>query len=194
MGCSPSYAEMAGMTRESAAVEAKKNMEIQKSLRLDHRATKHVNRILLLGASECGKSTILKQMKIMHLDGFTAKERKYQRRIIRVNAVEGLQQIIHACFDLELKKDKAFQTYSYKALKLTPASANGISSEHLKAIVTLWEESSTIAEAVASRHKFYVLDSAPYFLRKLDEIFEEKYIPSDKDILHARLCKRAAFQ
>ena len=45
---------------------------------------KHV-KILLLGASESGKSTIVKQMKIINLGGYTEEERIKYRNVIYSN-------------------------------------------------------------------------------------------------------------
>lgn len=39
------------------------------------------NKICTLGAGECGKSTVLKQMRILHSDGFTNEEKDQQKRV-----------------------------------------------------------------------------------------------------------------
>ena len=44
-------------------------------------------KLLLLGAGESGKSTIAKQMKIIHLRGFTDMERAGMREVIWSNIV-----------------------------------------------------------------------------------------------------------
>ncbi|KAJ3256082.1 guanine nucleotide-binding protein subunit alpha [Boothiomyces macroporosus] len=43
-------------------------------------------KLLILGASDCGKSTLLKQLKIMHLNGFTDEE----KASARINILNGL--------------------------------------------------------------------------------------------------------
>lgn len=43
--------------------------QIDEQLIKDHRASERVVKLLLLGPSESGKSTVLKQMKIIHCNG-----------------------------------------------------------------------------------------------------------------------------
>ena len=53
-----------------------------------------VAKILLLGAGECGKSTIVKQMKIIHQQGFDQWEQECYRKLIMTNVTSGLTTIL----------------------------------------------------------------------------------------------------
>lgn len=57
-------------------------------------------KLLLLGAGESGKTTILKQMKILHVQGFTLEERKKETKLIRINLLEAIK--------VKIKKNKKF--------------------------------------------------------------------------------------
>ena len=60
--------------REEQRQAKKRDKEISKALDIakeDHRST---HRLLLLGAGESGKSTIVKQMKILHVNGYSLVE------------------------------------------------------------------------------------------------------------------------
>ena len=48
-----------------------KSASIEKQLKEDKEKYKSTFRLLLLGAGESGKSTIVKQMRILHINGFT---------------------------------------------------------------------------------------------------------------------------
>lgn len=49
----------------------KQHKKIEEELVKDRRKYKATQRLLLLGAGESGKSTIVKQMRILHVNGFS---------------------------------------------------------------------------------------------------------------------------
>ena len=53
------------------------------------------------GAGESGKSTVLKQMRLMHSDGFSRSEREQWRVVIFNNLVHAFQVIFSAMQELE---------------------------------------------------------------------------------------------
>lgn len=53
-------------------------------------------RILLLGSADSGKTTVLKQMKILHGDGFSQEERMVFRRRILDNILDSMRSLVHA--------------------------------------------------------------------------------------------------
>uniref|UniRef100_A0A670ZNT3 GNAS complex locus n=1 Tax=Pseudonaja textilis TaxID=8673 RepID=A0A670ZNT3_PSETE len=57
---------------EKAQREA--NKKIEKQLQKERLAYKATHRLLLLGAGESGKSTIVKQMRILHVNGFNSEK------------------------------------------------------------------------------------------------------------------------
>ncbi|CAG2180107.1 unnamed protein product, partial [Oppiella nova] len=50
-------------------------------------------KLLLLGAGESGKTTIIKQMKILHIEGFSDAERKEKVLEIRCNLLEAIKEL-----------------------------------------------------------------------------------------------------
>lgn len=56
----------------------------------------------LTGAGESGKSTILKQMKILHANGFSIDERREVRPIIFSNLIVAFKIIIDEMSTLEI--------------------------------------------------------------------------------------------
>ena len=54
------------------------------------------------GAGESGKSTIAKQMKILHKEGFTLEERNSYKSVIYSNVVSAMRSICEAAYDLNI--------------------------------------------------------------------------------------------
>lgn len=58
-------------------------------------------KVLLLGSGESGKSTIVKQMKILHQNGYTKEELLEYKPYVYRNALECIKMIINAIIDLD---------------------------------------------------------------------------------------------
>jgi hypothetical protein len=71
------------------AIRAKKQSDaIERQIKLDARRSKKEIKILLLGAGESGKSTVVKQMRVIHKNGFDACERRVWKNILFQNLVD----------------------------------------------------------------------------------------------------------
>ena len=107
--------------KKSASSGQLRSKFIDKQIEIDRERAKRDVKILLLGAGECGKSTIVKQMKILHQNGFTQQECVAYRSIIIRNLIASLASILNAMKTLRIKFDddnriidlKHFMTYSY---------------------------------------------------------------------------------
>lgn len=76
--------------------EEKKSKELDRKLKEDGEKASRDIKLLLLGAGECGKSTILKQMKIINMDGFGKEDFEQYKGIIYSNTVQSLGSIVKA--------------------------------------------------------------------------------------------------
>ncbi|KAH3675935.1 hypothetical protein WICMUC_002231 [Wickerhamomyces mucosus] len=96
MGCvasteSASYNE----DEQDPFLQSKKaNAAIEKRLQLEKQREKNEVKLLLLGAGESGKSTVLKQMKLLHQNGFTHQERKQYAQVIWADAIQSMRILI----------------------------------------------------------------------------------------------------
>lgn len=82
--------------------DQKRNLEIEKMIRKDKKAQARQVKILLLGAGESGKSTILKQMRIIYSEGFRLDERKEVRQVIFSNMIVAFKIIAEEMRELGL--------------------------------------------------------------------------------------------
>ena len=60
-------------------------------------------KILLLGAGESGKSTFVKQMKILHKDEFTDQDLTFYRRDLINNVIDYIKMLIEGMDTLEIE-------------------------------------------------------------------------------------------
>lgn len=175
-----------------SAKEAKAlSKQIDKQLRKEKQKREKEIRLLLLGAGESGKSTIAKQMKILHLSGFTADERRAWREVVHTNVLASTCALINGARKLKIKiqnQDAAQNIISYCSgtsedttdnfLTLTPQLAEDIK--------LLWADSG-IQAAYARSSEFQLDDSAGYFITHVDRLADRNYQPTDEDMLRARL-------
>merc|ERR1711931_390774 len=76
------------------SAEDQKSKELEKQLQADADKDSKTVKLLLLGAGESGKSTIVKQMKILHQGGYTKEEQLEFKAIIYGNILQSALAII----------------------------------------------------------------------------------------------------
>lgn len=83
------------MSAEERAALAR-SKQIEKNLKEDGiQAAKDI-KLLLLGAGESGKSTIVKQMKIIHDSGFSSEDFKQYKPVVYSNTIQSMVAILRA--------------------------------------------------------------------------------------------------
>lgn len=85
-----------GSSEAKETPEAIKSKELDKVIREDEKKQVKEVKLLLLGAGESGKSTVLKSMRIIHNIPFTASERESFRRLVFQNVVQGMRTLLDA--------------------------------------------------------------------------------------------------
>lgn len=80
------------------AEQLRKSKEIDKCIHRDKTYVKRLVKILLLGAGESGKSTFLKQMRIIHGQDFDQKAKEEFRATIFSNVIKGKPTLYRLLF------------------------------------------------------------------------------------------------
>lgn len=182
MGCTTSM-----NTDEREAQERSKQLD--KQLKEDaERAAKDV-KLLLLGAGESGKSTILKQMKIIHMDGYSKEDFEQYREVVYSNTIQSLATIIRAMETLNVpfgdgSRERDAGMVLDKISRM--ADTEPFEPELLDAMKRLWTDAG-VQQCFNRSNEYQLNDSAKYFLDKLDEIGVPSYLPSTQDILRTRV-------
>ncbi|KAI9273028.1 guanine nucleotide binding protein, alpha subunit [Phascolomyces articulosus] len=168
--------------------ENEQNRSIDKQIKSDEKRLKTEVKLLLLGAGESGKSTILKQMKLISASGFDASERESFRMIVFSNVIAVMQTLLEALdqlnipLELETSKEDA-----QIILKDVPSLEKGrpYPSAYLAPLKRLWSDPG-IQNACRHGNNFALHDNVTYFYGQLDRLWEDGYMPSNMDIIRCR--------
>jgi len=157
--------------------------EQDKKIREDQAADQEVNKLLLLGAGESGKSTLFKQMITLYGTGFPEAERKNYQSIVYNNTVASMQALIAASESHVGAAVSCPESLAFVRGMSQDAPVTSSNVEHFKA---LWRDPG-IQKTYANRAKFQLNDSANYFFDRLDAIAAPGYVPSEQDVHRSRV-------
>ncbi|KAG6459112.1 hypothetical protein O3G_MSEX011213 [Manduca sexta] len=143
-------------------------------------------KLLLLGTGESGKTTIIKQMKILHVQGFTASERQEKIKHIRFNIHESIYEIVHNMSGLSISLQNPKNVQSQQIiLKCGPNGPRDYTEDYFDHVRALWRDGG-VRECFKRSNEYQLIDSAEYFLDRLDLVAKHDYMPTDADILRCR--------
>jgi len=141
-------------------------------------------KVLCLGVGGCGKTTFVKQMKIIHGIKWSDAELDAYLRIIRGNFVNGMQECLQIATNLGKKllpgnvdNEKHVTSLRARTVDLTP--------ELLARLNGLWKD-PVIQEVIEKHQEQLTITHLPYFFENVDRITSVDYKPSDEDILRCR--------
>ncbi|CAL1608083.1 unnamed protein product [Knipowitschia caucasica] len=180
MGCTVSQEDKAA---------AERSKMIDKNLREDGEKAAREVKLLLLGAGESGKSTIVKQMKIIHEDGYSEEECKQYKAVVFSNTIQSIVTILKAMDHLKIdyedpaRADDARQLF---ALSSAAEEQGSMPEELANVIKRLWADSG-VQSCFTRAREYQVNDSAPYYLNDLERISRGDYIPTQQDVLRTRV-------
>ncbi|ODQ81081.1 hypothetical protein BABINDRAFT_160492 [Babjeviella inositovora NRRL Y-12698] len=176
-------------------------------------APKKEIKILLLGSGESGKSTIIKQMKILHQNGFSDEEKADYKTFVFRNIVECVRNLISGVRDIkpeliapggkieEVGEEKAsdpaipssltnviYNDDIEQILAYEPPVDPSLpfDSKVADKILAFFKNSNIQTFITQYRSAFYLPDSTNYFLDSLPRISAPDYVPDVTDILRTR--------
>ncbi|CAJ0930833.1 unnamed protein product, partial [Mesorhabditis belari] len=178
-----------GCVNSTDQTNAKKRSKyIDEQLKADHERQSREVKLLLLGAGESGKSTIVKQMKIIHETGYTDEERKQYRPVVFSNSVQSMAAILRAMNQLKIEfADLNRGTDLRQFFTLSQTCDEGeLSPELAMAMKRLWHDAG-VQQCFMRSREYQLNDSASYYLNNLDRISQPDYVPSQDDVLRTRV-------
>ena len=177
------------MSPEEAArrkADKDKSRALEAQMGVDHSQDQQVNKLLLLGAGESGKSTLFKQMITIYGKGYPESERRTFIPIIFNNVITSMKTL---CQQSDVFSPIPTDSPLYASKQFVDVELKGdeeIDSrlgEHLKA---LWLDPN-VQVTYQQRSQYQLTDSAAYFFDRLDDITRPDYIPTEQDVLRSRV-------
>nr|AAR25618.1 G-protein alpha 13b [Danio rerio] len=178
----------------SDAEQLRKSKEIDREIFKEKTFVKRLVKILLLGAGESGKSTFLKQMRIIHGDDFDKGDKEEFRGTIYSNVMKGVRVLVDAREKLHIPwGNPSNQTHADIMMAFDTRSTmvsqgmleTKLFLQYLPSIRALWADIG-IQHAYDRRREFQLGESVKYFLDNLDKLGAPDYLPTQQDILLAR--------
>lgn len=177
-------------------LERQRSEEIDRQIEEDSRKFKKECKILLLGSGESGKTTIVKQMKIIHQNGYTRDELMQFRPVVYRNLIDSANAIITAMRKLGVDPQEPANRANAELIsqyKPEPDPKFVISEEICLAIDALWKD-PIIPTVMDHTSEFYLMDSAPYFFSEVTRIGRPDFVPTVTDALRVRQKSTGIFE
>ena len=121
------------------------------------------NRHSITGSGESGKSTIVKQMKIIHQNGYSAEELAMYRLTVYKNLLDCTKALVGAYnqFGLQPSSTRVQGFMDFLAeYSIDPDPNAPLDPRIGEAITYLWNDPCT-STALDHQKEFYLMDSAP---------------------------------
>ncbi|KAK0452847.1 heterotrimeric G-protein alpha subunit, GPA2-like protein [Desarmillaria tabescens] len=143
-------------------------------------------KVLLLGSGDSGKSTVLKQMRLIHKIPFSPQEIEWYRQLTFDNITGGLKCILDAMEDMGLKVSENNIDYIdiiYNARYLRDGEPFPL--EYYKPLKALWADAG-VRKAWRRGNEAALPENLDYFFSDLNRLFDPLYQPTEQDIIRCR--------
>jgi len=194
MGCLGNSSSKTERGRRKNAEDNSKKIDQQ--LKNDKKLYRATHRLLLLGAGESGKSTIVKQMRVLHCDGFDDEEKRQKIEDIKKNIRDAIITITGAMSTLtppvNLENPDNQNRMDYIQDVASQPDFN-YPEEFYTHTEELWKDKGVLA-CYERSNEYQLIDCAKYFLDRVNVIKQRDYTPSEQDILRCRVLTSGIFE
>uniref|UniRef100_A0A3B4Z1Q4 Guanine nucleotide-binding protein subunit alpha-11-like n=1 Tax=Stegastes partitus TaxID=144197 RepID=A0A3B4Z1Q4_9TELE len=160
--------------------------EIRKILKQQRKKEQREIKILLLGTGESGKTTFIRQMRIIHGQGFSEDQRKAFAKCIFQNIFTAMKAMTGAMMTLRIPySNRENEDYARWLQDVNTVQVTQLDRRYVEAIRRLWADSG-IRVCYSRRCEYQLLDSTEYYMSNLERISAPDYIPTEQDVLRVR--------
>jgi len=166
-------------------------------MRNDNQEDEEIIKLLFLGAGGSGKSTLFKQLKLLHANGLQEDERARYRNNIYRNIVVGMKALLDGNISMILGGTEDDETVENKSEMVACDEelaefiegldeATRVTKETAQRLITAWNDRG-MQETWKRRSALQIQDSLKYFLENINRIATDGYLPSVEDVMHVRI-------
>uniref|UniRef100_A0A915JDB5 Uncharacterized protein n=1 Tax=Romanomermis culicivorax TaxID=13658 RepID=A0A915JDB5_ROMCU len=174
-----------GLTKE----QYEKSQQIDDLLKQERRLNAAIIKLLLLGAAEGGKSTFLKQLRILHQDRFNDNELEFQKHIIHNNILNIAISIYNAMCDRSMKFENVDRQEDIRTLIEASKFIKYDSwyNEKVEKALLRLKYDAAFHSCCIKQNEYELPESSKYFFDNLERICTTKYVPSEQDVVRSRV-------
>lgn len=171
---------------EGSEEDKRRHRLAEKSLREAKAKMSSQVKVLLLGSGDSGKSTILKQMRLIHKVPFSTEEVEGFRQLVFNNLTEGLKYVFEAMEDMELE----IEPENAEDVKLILDAKDLGDGEpfpvaYYEPLKRLWSDTN-VQKAWNRGNEAALPENLFYFFSHLHRLFDPQYVPDEQDIVQCR--------
>ncbi|KAM6497742.1 guanine nucleotide-binding protein alpha-2 subunit [Amanita muscaria] len=164
-----------------------RNKEVEKQLKEAKTKMEKEVKVLLLGSGDSGKSTVLKQMRLIHKVPFSPQEIETFRQIVFDNIVRGFHYILEAMEEMEIQvsPENSEHLEVIETVADVP-SGEPFPMQYYEPLKGLWADPN-VQKAWERGNEAALPENLSYFFSSLDRLFQPNYRPNEQDIIQCRV-------
>ncbi|XP_010849436.1 PREDICTED: guanine nucleotide-binding protein G(q) subunit alpha isoform X1 [Bison bison bison] len=136
---------------------------------------------------ESGKSTFIKQMRIIHGSGYSDEDKRGFTKLVYQNIFTAMQAMIRAMDTLKIPyKYEHNKAHAQLVREVDVEKVSAFENPYVDAIKSLWNDPG-IQECYDRRREYQLSDSTKYYLNDLDRVADPAYLPTQQDVLRVRV-------
>ncbi|XP_060719752.1 guanine nucleotide-binding protein G(q) subunit alpha-like [Tachysurus vachellii] len=163
------------------------HQEIERQISKSKNEVEKEVKLLLLGTGESGKSTFIKQMRIIHGKGYSEDDRRTFTKSIFENIFTAVDAMIKAMKMLQIPFTNDKNTnYAAMLLQVKSYDMSSMDKSYAEAISSMWQDPG-MQQCYDRRREYQLSDSTKYYLDDIERISAPLYVPSEQDILRVRV-------
>ncbi|KEP52144.1 guanine nucleotide-binding protein alpha-2 subunit [Rhizoctonia solani 123E] len=160
--------------------------EVEKDLKVLAKKRQTEIKVLLLGSGDSGKSTVLKQMRVIHNDKFTPQEIESYRQLVFNNIIRGAVMLVDALLAMQLQLSPENQRFIETLRSINDLRDGEVYPEELlKPLQDLWGDGGA-QEGWSRANEAALPENLQYFFGDLPRVFQRDYVPTTQDIIRCR--------